>query len=85
LQASERDSSFLQKLTEIGAQLNLCGGFSPAGCSCFEDHTVCYLTRTAVELVIGEPVIAPEASYSLALLGNKLKSRMRGHGIAQAL
>jgi hypothetical protein len=38
-----------------------------------------------VELVIGEPIIAPEASYGLTLLGNELKSRMRGHGIAQAL
>jgi hypothetical protein len=33
--------------------------------------------------VIGEAVIAPEASYGLALLGNELKSRIRGHGIAE--
>jgi hypothetical protein len=46
------------------------------------NNTVGDFTGTAVELVIGEPVIAPEASYGLALLGNKLKSRMRGHGIA---
>jgi hypothetical protein len=50
---------------------------------------LCYFalrpSGTTVELVIGEPIIAPEASYGLTLLGNELKSRMRGHGIAQAL
>ena len=81
----ERDCFFTQKLTEIGAQLDILGGFPTAGCSCFEEHTVDDFSGTAVELVIREPVIAPEASYGLALLGNKLKSRMRGHGIAQAL
>jgi hypothetical protein len=81
----ERNSFFLQELSEVRAQLDIRGGFPTAGCSCFEEDTVCDFTKAAVELAIGEPVIAPKASYGLALLGNKLKSRMRGHGIAQAL
>ena len=48
---SERDCFFTQKLTEIGAQLDILGGFPTAGCSCFEEHTVDDFTGTAVELV----------------------------------
>jgi hypothetical protein len=80
----ERESFFLQNLPEVGAQLNIRGGLPTAGCARFKEYTVGDFAGTAVELVIGEAVIAPEASDSLALFGNELKSRMRGYGITQA-
>jgi hypothetical protein len=51
----ERDSFFLHILTEIGAQLNIRGGFPTGGCSCFYEHTVSDFTETVVDLVIGDP------------------------------
>jgi hypothetical protein len=38
-----------------------------------------------MKLAIGEPVIASESAYCLALLGNELESRMRSHRIPQVL
>ena len=81
----ERDSLFLQQLTEVGTQLNIRGGLPTAGCPRFKQHSIGDFTGTAVELAIGEPVIAPEASDGFAFLGNKLKSRMLCYCIAQAL
>jgi hypothetical protein len=37
---SERDTCLLQRLTEVGAQLTVRGGFPTAGCARFEEYAV---------------------------------------------
>ncbi len=68
---SERDAPFLEILAEIGAKLYGRGRFPAARRSGFEQDAVGNLARSAVELLIGEAVVAPEPADGLALVGEE--------------